>query len=550
MAKKKKITILVSAICAGAVALGLGIWYYFTNVKTDPVKVYPFAYMGMTEYWGDSRESYGPVTSDNIQTVFLSDTQEVTEILVKQGDTVKKGDLLMRFDTTLSEIALERKRLEVEKQKLKLEDAKKKLARINSLKPSQPRQEIVEVDDGDEGYVLDTPYQISTNQKYDGSSPGKALICWLREDTVISNTLFQSIQEASSQYRTANAQQSASEEGPSPDEDDSGVAILPEAEDTDTPVADEIYANSFYVVFKVTSGNSYLGSRTVWQGMKVSEYSEGQYSFRLCQAEIPDHMMLEPDEPESGYVDSGSGYTAAEIAQMRREQLKAIKDIEFDIQLQQAEYKIMQAEMNDGNVYAKIDGQVVSLLPEEEARLNSQPLMKVSGGGGFYVQGSVSELERDSLTIGQEVTVNDWNTGMTYTGTVKSVGEFPLSDGYSYGNGNPNASQYPFYVFVDGSANLQEGSYVSVNYSSSAGEHGIYLEVPFLRQENGESYVYLRGANGRLEKRTVTTGKTVWGSHVEILSGITEDDYLAFPYGKGVKPGAQTEEGDMQDLYS
>ena len=550
MAKKKKITILVSAICAGAVALGLGIWYYFTNVKTDPVKVYPFVYMGMTEYWGDSRESYGPVTSDNIQTVFLSDTQEVTEILVKQGDTVKKGDLLMRFDTTLSEIALERKRLEVEKQKLKLEEAKKKLNRINSLKPSQPRQEIVEVDDGDEGYVLDTPYQISTNQKYDGSSPGKALICWLREDTVISNTLFQSIQEASSQYRTANAQQSASEEGPSPDEDDAGADILPEAVDTDTPVADEIYAHSFYVVFKVTSGNSFLGSRTVWQGMKVSEYSEGQYSFRLCQAEIPDHMMLEPDEPESGYVDSGSGYTAAEIAQMRREQLKAIKDIEFDIQLQQAEYKIMQAEMNDGNVYAKIDGQVVSLLPEEEARLNSQPLMKVSGGGGFYVQGSVSELERDSLTIGQEVTVNDWNTGMTYTGTVKSVGEFPLSDGYSYGNGNPNASQYPFYVFVDGSANLQEGSYVSVNYSSSAGEHGIYLEVPFLRQENGESYVYLRGANGRLEKRTVTTGKTVWGSHVEILSGITEDDYLAFPYGKGVKPGAQTEEGDMQDLYS
>ena len=550
MAKKKKITILVSAICAGVVVLGLGIWYYFANVKTDPVKVYPFVYLGMTEYWGDSRESYGPVTSDNIQTVFLSDTQEITEIVVKQGDNVKKGDLLMRFDTTLSEIALERKRLEVEKQKLKLEDAKKKLNRINSLKPSQPRQEIVEVDDGDEGYVLDTPYQISTNQKYDGSSPGKALICWLREDTVISNTIFQSIQEASSQYRTANAQQSASEEGPSPDEDDSGAAILPEAEDTDTPVADEIYANSFYVVFKVTSGNSYLGSRTVWQGMKVSEYSEGQYSFRLCQAEIPDHMMLEPDEPESGYVDSGSGYTAAEIAQMRREQLKAIKDIEFDIQLQQAEYKIMQAEMNDGNVYAKIDGQVVSLLPEEEARLNSQPLMKVSGGGGFYVQGSVSELERDSLTIGQEVTVNDWNTGMTYTGTVKSVGEFPLSDGYSYGNGNPNASQYPFYVFVDGSANLQEGSYVSVNYSSSAGEHGIYLEVPFLRQENGESYVYLRGANGRLEKRTVTTGKTVWGSHVEILSGITEDDYLAFPYGKGVKPGAQTEEGDMQDLYS
>lgn len=540
MAKKKKVTLVVSALCVGAVALGLGLWYYFANVKTDPVKVYPFVYMGMTEYWGDSRESYGPVTSDNIQTVFLSDTQEITEILVKQGDTVKKGDLLMRFDTTLSEIALERKRLGVEKQKLKLEEAKKKLNRINSLKPSQPKQEIVEVDDGGDGYVLEELWTPSTNPKYDGSSPDKALICWLRGDTVITNTILGDLRDISKKFREENAQKEDIEDIPIPDDVD-----LPGSNETN-----QIYVNTYYVVFKVTSGNTYLGSRTVWQGMQVT-YNEGQFSFRLFSPTIPDHMMLEPDEPEdTPPVDTGSGYTAAEIAQMRREQQKAIKNIEFEIQLQQTEYNIMQAEMNDGNIYAKIDGQVVALLPEEEARLNNQPLMKVSGGGGFYVQGSVSELERDSLTVGQEVTVNDWNTGMTYTGTIKSVGEFPLNQGRSYGNGNPNASQYPFYVFVDGSANLQEGSYVSVNYSSSAGEHGIYLEVPFLRQENGESYVYLRGANGRLEKRTVTTGKTVWGSHVEILSGITEDDYLAFPYGKGVKPGVQTEEGDMQDLYS
>ena len=59
-----------------------------------------------------------------------ADTQTVTEVLVSQGDTVKKGDLLMTFDTTLSDLELERKRLGVEKLKLQLEDAKERLREI------------------------------------------------------------------------------------------------------------------------------------------------------------------------------------------------------------------------------------------------------------------------------------------------------------------------------------------------------------------------------------------------------------------------------------
>ena len=111
MGKIKK-TLIILAVVLVAGAGGFFGWKYYSSNNAAPVKVFPFNYVGMTEYWGDTRESYGPVTTDKIQTVFLSDTQTVSKILVKQDQQVKKGDLLMSFDTTLSQLELERKELE------------------------------------------------------------------------------------------------------------------------------------------------------------------------------------------------------------------------------------------------------------------------------------------------------------------------------------------------------------------------------------------------------------------------------------------------------
>ena len=103
---------------------------------------------------------------------------------------------------------------------------------------------------------------------------------------------------------------------------------------------------------------------------------------------------------------------------------------------------------------------------------------------------------------------------------------------------------------MDGEANLQEGSYVDVEYASVSNSNGIYLENAFIRTEDNQSYVMVRGEDGKLEKRVVTLGKSIWGSYTEIRSGITEEDYIAFPYGKSVKAGSATVEGDISNLYS
>ena len=600
---KKKIIITVTAVVL-VVAIGLGVWFGVSRGRSEPVKVFAFNSVGMTEYWGDSQESYGPVSTDKIQTVFLSSTQTVTEMKVAQGDEVKKGDVLMTFDTTLSDLQLERKRLEVEKLKLDLETAQKKLKDIRNMKPMS----IVSPDDfnygGENGGAnrpLEGNYELSDKQFYDGKDEETALICWLRNGYTVNDSILEKARQLAEDLQTKNQ--------PDPTEPDTEPTTEPTTEpptqpstepptqpstepptqpstepptqpstEASTPSTEEssegedgeqssasaaenpgekptVSVEDYFIVFKVTEDDMSMGNRLAWEGLHVFKQGSG-FAFNFFDASgVPDHTITtddpdntDPTDPDM--PDPGSGYTAAQLAQMRAEQEKTIKETKFKIKMAEADYKIMQTEMSDGNVYAEFDGKVVSVLSEDEAKTQNQPVIKVSGGGGFYIQGSVSELEKDKMQIGQEVTVNDWNTGMTYTGKIVSMGDFPTnSDGWN-GSGNPNVSYYPFTVFVGETADLQAGMYVNIQYSSAESENGIYLENPFIRTENGQSYVYVQGANGKLEKRFVTTGKALWGSYTEIRSGLTVDDLIAFPYGKNLKEGAPTVESDVSDLYS
>lgn len=581
--KLKTVLISVTALVL-VVAIGLGAWYYAANRNTDPVSVFAFPDIGITEYWGDSRESYGPVTTDGIQTVYVSDTQTVTGILVAEGDVVKKGDMLMTFDTTLSDLALERARLEVEKLKLQLENEKKELRNINSMVPM-----VIPVpspDDGNEnlGTALKSDFQISTQTKYDGSKEELALICWIRDTKNVDDALLEAIRRRAEEFRQKNAEKEEekllSPASPVTDEPETTAPAETEPEttvpeqtvpaetepETTAPAETEpgstdpeptepeepVTVNSFYVVFKVTYGNMSLGGMQTWQGLYVTRDPETKtFTFRFFDAGmLEDYTVADADRKDEPEIDYGSGFTAAQIAQMRTEQEKTIRELEFNIKMAEADYKIKQTEAGDGCVRAQIDGTVVSVLTEEDAKAMQQPILKVSSGGGFYIEGSVSELEKDTLQIGQGVTVNDWSTGMVYVGLIESIGDFPNADDNWYGEGNPNASYYPFRVFVDESADMRAGSYVSLSYSAATAQQGIYLQAPFIRTEQGRSYVYVCGSDGLLEKRYVTTGKSLWGSYTEILSGITADDYIAFPYGKNVKQGAQTQEGELSDLYN
>ena len=563
---KKKI-LLIAGVLLAAVAAVVGILFAMTRSSgKKSVYVYGFDLVGMTDYWGDSKESYGPVRSDNIQTVMLSDTQTVTEILVKEGDMVKKGDKLLSFDTTLSDLALEKKRLAVEQLKLQLQQDQARLEEILDIPPYTPVQKDpvnFTPDYGDvvfgtgENYY---PYRsdavvekwLTDRSFYDGSTRDKAVILWVRQGYPITFDMLEDVADFISDLRLQNdflkkkaeyaayLKQLEAGEVPETVVDDPGESPNP---------ADAEDVKQFYLIIKSTYGNQTGSYAYVWYGLYVD-----LDVFSLLPLEgdlIGDYTRIEPTTyvpPEEALPD-GPLYTIEDLTQMVEQQRKKILDTKYRIKVAEAEYSIAQREMDDGNVYAEVDGKVVSVLTQEEAKERQQPVVKVSGGGGFYVTGSVSELNREQLAIGSEVTINDYRNGGMYTGTVQSVGDYPSSTDAYYGNGNPNVSYYPFTVFVEESADLVGGSYVNIQYSLGQAGGGIYLQNPFLRKENGESFVYVRGENGRLEKRAVQTGKSVWGSYTEILSGITLEDRIAFPYGKTVKPGAPTEDGDYSTMY-
>ena len=570
---KKKI-LLIAGVLLAAVAAVVGILFAMTRSSgKKSVYVYGLDLVGMTDYWGDSKETYGPVRSDNIQTVMLSDTQTVTEILVKEGDMVKKGDKLLSFDTTLSDLALEKKRLAVEQLKLQLQQDQARLEEILDIPPYTPvKKDPVNFtpDYGDVVFGTGEDYfprntteaveqWLSTYGNYDGSTRDKAVILWVRQGYPITFDMLKDVAQFIGELRSRqdylakmaeyDAKKAAYEEYQKQVAE--GKAPETEVPDPGEPPtqAEPENVQQFYVIIKSTYGNQTGSYAYVWYGLYVDL---GEYSLLPLQGDlIGDYTRIEPTTyvPPEEELPDGPLYTIEDLTQMVEQQRKKILDTKYRIKVAEAEYSIAQREMDDGNVCAEVDGKVVSVLTQEEAKERQQPVVKVSGGGGFYVTGSVSELNREELAIGSEVTINDYRNGGMYTGTVQSVGDYPSSTDAYYGNGNPNVSYYPFTVFVEESADLVGGSYVNIQYSLGQAGSGIYLQNPFLRKENGESFVYVRGENGRLEKRAVQTGKSVWGSYTEILSGITLEDRIAFPYGKTVKPGAPTAEGDYSTLY-
>ena len=113
-----------------------------------------------------------------------------------------------------------------------------------------------------------------------------------------------------------------------------------------------------------------------------------------------------------------------------------------------------------------------------------------------------------------------------------------------------SVSYYSYTAYIADTEGLKNGEYVDLTMTGNTGNsNGIYLEKAYVREEDGKSYVMKADKKDRLVKQYVVTGKTLWGQAVEIVSGLDQEDRIAFPYGKTAKEGAKVKESSGGAMY-
>lgn len=288
------------------------------------------------------------------------------------------------------------------------------------------------------------------------------------------------------------------------------------------------------------------------------------YSFLFTKNGLQE-IIEEPIEEESDFWgddypgddfpgdDGGITYTEEELKAAIREQEQLLKTLTLDEK--EAELKITQYEkkIKNGLVLSSINGVVKAAGDAATGESDGDAFIEVTSDSGMYIVGNVSELNLGTLEIGDQVSVRSLETGMEYTAVITEISEYPEEANnyfYGYGNENTNASYYPFKAYVEEADGLTDSSPVTISISASAsGLDTIYLQMAYIRSENGQSYVYKAGEDGKLKKQYVKTGQIIYSSYMEIKEGLTMEDSVAFPYGSDVKEGAKTKSSDSGGYY-
>lgn len=230
-----------------------------------------------------------------------------------------------------------------------------------------------------------------------------------------------------------------------------------------------------------------------------------------------------------------------------------LKEAELNLQAKEKEIAKSEEVMANTTVTAPVTGRVTSINENggTDNYGNPLPYITIQQAGSFRIKGILSELQRGGIMEGTRMKiVSRTDSSVFWMGSVTLVDyENPSqenqNDMYYGGMADPMtaSSKYPFYVELESSEGLLLGQHVYMEVDTGEEEASSYPAISsafICYDEDGSTYVWAEN-NGKLEKRIVTLGEyNFMVDSVEIVEGLSEEDYIAFPDPELCVEGAVT----------
>lgn len=560
------IVLVLAIVCSGT---GGGMYVYGKHQdKKKVAKVYQVSELS-EGYSGSEMNSDGMVTNDLEQDINLEDKQTVKEVFVKEGQKVSVGDKLLEYD-------MEQVNMELERAQLNLQKAQNQLAldqkALEDLKKTTPvAEEPEEPKDVDEPDNVEEPDDDGDNGDTQ-EGPGV--------DDVVPEKNGQAYNYISMTAVSYDKKADGSEKHPY-------VFLCTQNAYVEGEYLNYLHEKKKIAVFEVRKDNKKTGDLiTSWtvNGSTLDKVGDDtQFSVstkeevdrkkqeeidrleeeRIAREEAEEAERQRQEEAEEAAREAAEAaaeaaaanepqvrtYTAEELTEAIHEKEQAIKNDDLDIRKNELEVAKVQKRADNGIVTSTING-VVKKIQEIGNISNEEPFMVVVGSEGLYVTGTLSELVLDQVKKGQIVNGYSYETGVGFEAKITSISEYPAEANQYYGEGNRNASYYPYTAYIEDADGLSNGTFVGLTMTIDEENSDDMISIPraMVRKEGAKNYVY-KQKKGKLIKQYVKTGRIFWGSSIEILKGLKQDDYIAFPYGKTAKEGIRTEEAESMELY-
>ncbi len=220
----------------------------------------------------------------------------------------------------------------------------------------------------------------------------------------------------------------------------------------------------------------------------------------------------------------------------------SIKKSEYELRSKSAEVTKLEKSITNAVVESKMKGVVQKINADDTSSdgdsSDGNVLMSILATGEYRVKGTISEQNVYTIEAGAKVIVRSRTDDKAmWKGTLQAVDtEKPTSkkseDDMETSNGASQSSTYPFYVQLSSSDGLILGQhvYIEPDVGQADQKDGLWLPSYYLATEGTQRYVWAVSERNLLEKREITVGEYDDSQDTyEIVSGLTEEDYIAFP---------------------